>query len=192
MKKFFIVITLLSFFFQVPTSSNEPFYFIKEGQLIRRAYLDVWGVPPSLHELNWYLTYNQNSYETAVNDLLKKDSSSPRVKDLAKNFLLSIEYKTRPLKPLTMEEMSFIVRYQGGDLSSSLLEADKRLVRNSILNKENGIDPIDYLAELLMARSTSASEETFLTKIIKKYPSDEEGYLAALQVMKTFKDFTHK
>jgi len=191
MKKVF-VIAVLFFLLQIPISCNEPPSLLKEGQLIRRAYLDVWGVPPTIEELNWYLTYNRNSYETAVLDLISKEYSSARIKELAKNFLLSNEYKTQLQKSLTMEEMSVIIRYQGGDLTSTLKDADKRLVANSILNKENGYDPVDYLAGLLMARSTSAGEETFLSKIIKKYPSEEEGYFAALQVMKTFKDFTHK
>jgi len=192
MKKVFVIIAVLFFLSQIPISCNEPTPSLKEGQLIRRAYLDVWGVPPTIQELNWYITYNRNSYETAILDLISKEYSSARIKELAKNFLLSNEYKTQLQKSLTPEEMAVIIRYQGGDLTSSLLDADKRLVTNSILNKENGCDPIDYLAELLMARSTSAVEETFLSKIIKKYPSDEEGYFAALQVMKTFKDFTHK
>lgn len=165
-------------------SASEP--SIKEGQLIRRVYLDFLGIPPTPKELNWYLIYNKpDPFKRVVNDIVHGN-------ECLKNFLLSSEYKNRvqmPLSPLTLD---LIVKYQSGMIKNSLGEADKRLVVISLKEAEDDLNPLDFMSECLMGRATTAQEETELQKIIKKYPTEEEGYLEALKKIKTFPDFLNK
>lgn len=159
---------------------------LKEGQLIRRVYLDLLGIPPTPKELNWYLTYNKpDPLKRAVNDIVQNNES-------LKEFLLSEDYKKKPLIPLSSLTLDLIVKYQSGMLKNSLEEADRKLVDISLKVVEDDLNPLDFMAECLIGRVTTAQEETELLKIIKKYPSEEEGYLEALKIIKTFPDFLNK
>jgi hypothetical protein len=184
LKGFLVFLFLLV---SIPVSAKD----LKEGQLIRRVYLDVYGFPPTSSELDWYLTYNKNGYELAVDFVLIKNLT-PNIQNLLKKFLLSSSYKSEPQTAISSVVCENIIKYQSGNLHISLIEAEKRFVKLSISNSENDINPLDYMAESLMGRVTTAEEETELVKIIKRYPSEEEGYLAALQQIKTYKDFLCK
>lgn len=167
---------------------------VKESQLIRRVYLDVLNVPPSIKELEWYEVYNTNGYVLAVEYVLNNKSNVliPSFKKILKEFLLSQEYKLKEFTPLSLEQRDIIIKYQSG-IWTSEEEANKKLVLDAIISNEPGVmDPIDYLAECLMGRDTSAEEATLLNKILKRYPSEEEGYLMVLEELKTFKDFYTK
>lgn len=165
---------------------SAPVSLINEGQLIRRVYLDFLGIPPTPKELNWYLSYNKpEPLKRVVNDLVQDNGA-------LKDFLLSPDYKNQDKTPLPPATLDLIVKYQSGMINNPIEEADKKLVVISLLAAEDDINPLDYMAECLMGRVTTAGEETELQKIIKKYPSEEEGYLEALKKIKTFPDFLNK
>jgi len=167
---------------------------IKETQLIRRAYLDVLNVPPSVKELEWYQVYNTNGYEVAVDTILSRPPNFliPSLKNTIRDFLLSLKYRTKEPVLLTLEQRDFIVKYQSGG-RTNIEDADKQLILNAIASNEPGVmEPMDYLAECLLGRDTTAVEATHLNKILKRYPSEEEGYLEVLKEIKTFKDFYTK
>jgi hypothetical protein len=167
---------------------------LKTIRLIRRVYLDVLGCPPTIQELEWLQVYVSNGYETAVKEVLSRPSNIfiPSVRKLLKEFLLSNQYKSKESVLLSSEERDFIIKYQSG-IYDSIEDADKQLVANAIASNEPGqIDPIDYMSECLMSRDTTAEEATRLTKTLKSYPSEEEGYLEVLKELKTFTDFYTK
>ena len=176
MKRLLLPLILVFLFVQTLPNGEAFEQNLKEGQIIRRAFLDVKGVPPTPTELAWYLTYNREGYEKAISYLLS-ENINPKLKELLKTFLLSPEYKNKNQSVLTKEEQIFIIQYQIGNLFASPEEADKKLISISISSKENGYEPLDYMAELLMARSTSASEETLLGKIIKNTHQKKMGIM---------------
>jgi hypothetical protein len=183
-----LVNTLFALVLVCFVSASEPISKeLKEGQLIRRVYLDLLGVPPSSKELDWYLSYNTNPYNEAV-----KTIAPININPSYKDFILSDDYKKQIQTPLPPSTLELIIKYQAGMLRAPLIEADKRLVDISLKAAENDLNPLDFMAENLMGRITTAQEETELQKIIKKYPTEEEGYLEALKKMKTFSDFLNK
>lgn len=165
----------------------------KDSRLIRKMFLDVLGVPPTPPELDWYLVYNSNSYIKAVETVTDKYASP--LKNLLYTVLISSSYKESGRVLLSNDEKEMIIKYQSGMKNFSLTEAENRLVELSIINRDNGevvTEPLDFLATNLMARNTTLEEENFLSKIVKKYPSEKEGYLKALKIMETYEDFLYK
>ena len=148
-------------------------------------------------ELEWFLVYNKNSYQTAVEEVLNRPQTPlnhlvPAIKKLIKGVLLSDQYKLKERQFLSPSERNFILYYQS-NVYGDIDKADKQLVLNAMAMGESGImDPVDYIAENLMARDTTAEEATTLNQIKNRYPSEEEGYLAILKEIKTYKDFITK
>jgi len=187
----FLKIFLTFLFFTFCATGNSPTEPLKEGQLIRRVYLDLLGIPPTSSELNWYLTYNRNGYEVAVKTIRSKYLPLFLSDEDVERFL-SNSYKQSPQVLMPQNILDGIIRYQSGSFKNSPEEADKKFVTISLKAIEDDINPLDFMAENLMGRITTAQEENELQKIIKKYPSEYEGYLEALKKIKTYKDFTHK
>lgn len=159
---------------------------IKESRMIRRLFLDIKQVPPTPEELNWYLCYNHEPYQAAVDWIVAQTGAS-------KEHLMSNEYKQTFPNKLDQSVLDLIIRYQSGNIKLSVEEADKLLVKISIAGGEdNTTDVIDYMASCLMARSTNVKETNELIKIYKQYPKEEDGYLAVLQQMKTYSDYKFK
>lgn len=185
----FLKIFLTGLFLLLCASATEIYTTnsLKEGQLIRRLYLDLLDVPPTSAELEWYLTYNKEGYKAAVDKIV-----TPNFPPSVKQSVLSNEYRLAPQRPIPQKTLEKIIRYQSGSPWVSLEEANKRFVVISLKAAENDINPLDYMAENLMGRITNAQEETELAKIIKKYPSEQEGYRAALEEIKTYPDFLNK
>lgn len=157
----------------------------EEARLIRKAFLDIKRVPPTPDELNWYLCYNSKPYETAINWLVSNTKNLN-----LKEYLLSEEYKISSPYKLDDEMQNLIIKYQCGNLNLSNKEADKALIKLSILCGEGStIDTIDYMASCLMARPTTTKEINVLLKLFKEQNTEEAGYLAVLNVLKTYKDF---
>jgi hypothetical protein len=184
------VFVLLYFVFCVSVAEST-IKELKEGQLIRRVYLDLLGVPPSSKELNWYLMYNSDPYQIAVNTIVPTNIT-PTLRSFIFSTVLSEAYKKQIQTPLEPRILELIVKYQCGMLEASTEEANKKLVEISLKAIEDDLNPLDYMAENLLGRITTAQEETELLKIIKKYPSEQEGYLEALKKMKSFPDFLNK
>lgn len=155
----------------------------EEARLIRRAFLDIKRVPPTPEELTWYLCYNSNPYQTAIDWLLSSDST-------LKPYFLSTKYKLSKPTKLDSNMLELIIKYQAGNLNTTIEQADKMLVKISIACGEDNItDTIDYLSFCLIARVTNTSEINLLQKLFRTYTKEEDGYLAVLQELKQHKEF---
>ena len=155
----------------------------EEARLIRRAFLDIKRVPPTPEELTWYLCYNFNPYQTAIDWLLSSDSTM-------KPYFLSTKYKLSKPTKLDSNILELIIKYQAGNLNTTNEQADKMLVKISIACGEDNItDTIDYLSFCLIARVTNTSEINLLQKLFRTYTKEEDGYLAVLQELKQHKEF---
>jgi hypothetical protein len=168
---------------------------LREAQLIRRVYLDVLGIPPSPKELDWYLSYNNNSYETAVKWVVKQPGAYYNSLEDTEmiNHLCSPEYRNKPQIKIIPFQLELIVKYQCGNMSLSIDDADIKLTASAIgVGEGNVLDTIDYISECLTGRLTYTEEANSLLQVYKKYPSESEGYLAVLKEIKTFKDFLYK
>jgi hypothetical protein len=156
----------------------------RESHLIRRAYLDILGVPPSLKEMEWYTVYNPEPYASAVGWL-----TNSQEKGGYKDILLSDEYKSKPPSKLSAVELETLIKYQSGNLKLSIEEACLKIVSDArTVGEDSPTDVIDYIAECLMNRSTTLEEINFLLNVYKKYPSEDEGYLKVLEEILKFKD----
>ena len=49
-----------------------PEHYKDDSYIIRRAYLDVLGIVPTIDEIEWYCVYNTSGYFMAVDWLLKQ------------------------------------------------------------------------------------------------------------------------
>lgn len=185
LKKWGIVSIL---FLLIGTSSIGTNNSLKESRLIRRLYLDLLFYPPTPEELDWFLVYNtSNSYEVAVNWIL----SLPGIigedidKDQYKIYLFSANYKNKlPIK-LTPKEVDFLIKYQSGKKQCSIEIASQYFIKYAIQWKgSNPLDVIDYMALCLMAEETTVEEANKLLGIFRKYPVENEGYLAVLEELK--------
>jgi hypothetical protein len=160
----------------------------EEARLIRKLFLDIKRVPPTPNELDWYLTYNPKPYNTAVDWIIGNTNTQ-----LTKEFLLSENYKKAPLEYLSQPMLDYIIKYQSGSINTTIDQANKQLVKVSIAGGEDNVtDTIDYMSVCLTARSTDVKEINELTKIFKSRSSEEEGYLAVLDEIKTYKDYKTK
>ena len=115
---------------------------LKEPQLIRRVFLDILGVPPTVEELEWFLVYNKNSYQTAVEEVLNRPQTPlnhlvPAIKKLIKGVLLSDQYKLKERQFLSPSERNFILYYQS-NVYGDIDKADKQLVLNAMAMGESG------------------------------------------------------
>jgi hypothetical protein len=157
----------------------------EEARLIRKAFLDIRHVPPSPGELDWYLIYNTNSYQAAIQWLVSQTNTF-----YLKDYLLSKEYKQSAPVKLTQETLDSIIKYQCGNLNVTSEQADILLVKLAVVCGEDNItDTIDYIAVCLIARPTNVQEINMLMKIYKDQSTEVDGYLAVLKNLKTHKDF---
>ena len=82
---------------------------LTETKLIRRAYIDMLGVLPTVAEVEWFTVYNNNGYQMVVEFLLSKTS-----KEEMRDFLLSNEYAQNNERILNIEEVMCIFLYLSG------------------------------------------------------------------------------
>lgn len=157
-----------------------------ESFLIRRAYIDVIGVVPTAEEIDWYCVYNKNSYEMAVDWLLKHPNYSwgDVNKEEAKRILLSDEYKSFRKMPLSKDKLNKIILYLVGSsekaTEKSIKEASLKLIEEAKMSSNNDLDAIDFLAYKLMSRVTNMEEANYLNKFLKeklKTKSEKEAWL---------------
>lgn len=148
--------------------------FADDSLLIRRAYLDVLGVVPTITEIEWYCVYSNNGYELAVDWLLSNDNYKLDIpKDQAKKYLLSEEYRNLKKRKLTEEELNKILIYISGyknipTTSENVKLASIRLVTDALNPEIQNYTPMDYLANNLMSRSLTVKEENDLNKILRE------------------------
>lgn len=170
---------LLCFLASQPALLAEANPVHREIRMIRRAYLDVTGLLPTPEEIDWYVVYNKNGYEMAVDYLTKK--AAP---ELSKETLLSKEYTEAEdtLLDRTVLEKSiiYLTGFWKGTLSDELYEtALQKFIKDALLvGDDNVSNAIDYMVNLLTCRPSSATEENELLKIFNKV-SLKENELSA-------------
>ena len=164
------------------------------SSLIRRAYIDVLGVPPTVVEMDWLLVYNKGkSYEIAVDYVINNPKCKWNIpKHLAKMLLLSKNYKEQPKIPMLPEQIYKNVFYLTGlDINLPCTEENIKSAFYKLINIATEIcdgetETIDYLATCIMGRGTKLDEINHLTKIIKNSTKSETDtwYDVSQEIMK--------
>lgn len=186
MRKLIFLVLFLSFF-SIRGISKED-----DSRLIRRLYLDNIGLVPTIEEMEWYIVYNDNSYELAVNYISNHPQNRLKALTVEEKIKLfnSKEYKQSKRLKLSKEELSKNIFYVSGcDKTYGLEYAKKRIISNSIKN-DTSIDIIDYMANLFMCRSTKLTEANYLLQIYRKSESlhfaEEDRWFMVLEEILKF------
>lgn len=180
----------------LPNSQKDDSY------MIRRAYLDVLGVVPTIEETEWYCVYNTNGYFLAVDwlsnhpDYLAKNYSNP--KDLSE-LLLSSAYKNAVKIALSDKKRKEIVFYISGHKYSvddnKYREAKLAMIAAAKMCASGDLDVLDYMASQLMSRTTNVAEANDLLKKLKhnlSMYSEEDAWLATVDYLLEFEDVRSK
>lgn len=168
--------------------------------LIRRVYLDVIGVVPTIEEIDWYLVYNTNGYVMAVDFVLQNKNCKWNIpKNLAKMLLLSNDYKIQKKRPLLREEIARNLFYVVGmNMNNPATEenikiASLKLIDQAIASSNTETDIIDYMSNCLMSRSTNLVESNIIEKLIKdSVKSEKDTWLDVLNVILNLEDVKTK
>jgi hypothetical protein len=142
----------------------------KEIRKIRRAYLDVIELLPTQEEIDWYVVYNKNGYEMAVDFLVSKAPDEM----WNKSKLTANEYVEAPVRVVERQVLEKNIVYLAGlwrgEMSEALLaEATDQFIKKALLaTDENPSNAIDYMVNLLTCRPSSAEEENELMQIFNK------------------------
>lgn len=188
------------FFLVVALFTLVPNAFSDDSLIIRRAYLDTIGVVPTVHEIEWYCIYNKNSYETAIDWLINQHPNYKWniPKDQAKLFLMSDTYKEQPKRQLSQEDVNKILLYVSGYKDSPVTEenikkASIQLIKNALNPDLQNYDPLDYIANCLMSRSTNITEANLISQILKQSNKSElDTWLCVLNELLKFEDVATK
>lgn len=173
-------IALLGLTGSAGAGSEDPVH--REIRLIRRAYLDVTGMLPTPEEIDWYVVYNRDGYQMAV-DYLVKEKKGPE-NGWTPELLLSEAYRNAEATALDLRVLERNVVYlaglwKGGEFSEQLLAAgSEKFIRDALLMADdNAGNAIDYMVNALTCRPATAEEETDLLEIYNKISlkSDEAG-----------------
>lgn len=173
-----------------------------ESYSIRRAYIDVLGVFPTVEEIDWYCVYNKLGYQLAVEWLIR----SPRrlgqpvvsAQEL-KSKLLSAEYTNNAKQPLTLESLHKAIFYFIGENYSTdpenLREAKIKFINYAKLEANGELDVVDRMTSQLMSRTTNLKEANqilaYLRPRLEALPEDE-AWLQTLDELLTFEDICNK
>jgi len=193
-KTFFLVLALM-----VLTVSGM-FGNGNSASLIRRAYIDTLGVPPTVTEMDWLLVYNKNkSYEVAVNYLIANPKFKWNMpKNLAKLLLLSNDYRSLPKVPMLPEQviknLFYLVAMDNVPyIEENIKTACYKLINIAMVCSDGETETIDYLAVSMMGRATNLNENNHLSKIIRNSnKSEKETWYDVLQEIMTFPDTINK
>jgi hypothetical protein len=159
--------------------------FRKEVRLIRRAYLDTTGLLPTETELDWFLVYERRGYPHAVEFLTKE---GPRG-GFTREMLLSEDYRNQPERLVPREDLERNVLYltgklRAGETEGSFDEAAAKFVEDAMLAGEGRVgETINYMAQALLCRPSTAEEETQLTRIHNQVSLKSEEQVAFKTVL---------
>jgi hypothetical protein len=176
MKRDLCIFAILAF---VCLSDIFPGQHEDESYIIRRIYLDVLGVVPLPHEIDWYCVYNDNGYNMAVEWVLARprDRWTPgwdhmSVEDIRKT-LTSQSYKNFKKMPLSREQLNRQLCYIAGEEYSGdysrVIQARSKLIKYALEATDSDVDAIDHLAYQLMSRVTTMTEANYLKGKLKDY-----------------------
>lgn len=160
----------------------------------RRAYLIELGMPPSVAEIEWLLTYEKAPYATGIEHILNKkyglEESS--VKKTKQAFYISSAQECAQGTPLTQSQQHYVLRYQAGNLDATIEEAKNTLISCAISMAEIKEEPIDYLALCLWGKFTNTTEFNHLNKIYNATTGgDFDKLYAVLTVMLLSNNFLY-
>jgi hypothetical protein len=187
----FIALVLLWSFLTLNSLAKED-----ESRLIRRAYIDMLGIVPTIEEIDWYCVYNDNSYVLAVEYILEHSFYKWFTsKSQLKVWLLSDDYKNSEKKPLTTQQINKIIVYVAGDKHEPTLENVNQSIKTIInhANKYGSSDSerIDYICSILMARESNKDEANFLLSILReqrKITTEEKSWLFVFEQILLLED----
>lgn len=162
---------------------------LTETKLIRRAYIDMLGVLPTVTEVEWFTVYNNDGYKMAVEFLLSKTS-----KEEMRILLSSEEYEQNNDRILNIEEVMCIFLYLSGkkvgDISFS--QAKQNLANNAVLCSSSDSEIIEYLCNALLCRDSNLQEANLIERYIRSSSNDKELWVGVIDLIITFNAFTHK
>lgn len=165
---------------------------VEDIKLIRRAYLDVVGVLPTVEEVEWYTVYTNGGYNMAVEFLLKDKPSG--IKGSLSKWLTSESYKKDNSRQLSLEDtMSvflFLAGKKKGDVSFS--ESKQLLADRAVLCSSSNSETIDYICNALLCRDSNLEEANIIEKYIRNCPSEEGMWLGVVELVITFNAFLYK
>ncbi len=144
----------------------------REIRKIRRAYLDVLGLLPTPEEVDWYVVYNKDGYNLAVEFLVKKAPAA----EWTKVRLTSPEYLEASARVIDRGTLEKNIVYLAGlwpgeaEFTESLIaEGTDKFIKNALLaSDENASNAIDYMINLMTCRPSTADEENELFQIFNK------------------------
>jgi hypothetical protein len=166
--------------------------------LIKRAYLDVIQKIPTPEEIEWYLVYNKNGYELAVDWLITNKSYKWNIpKEYAKILLLSNDYQHLPKIPLDRNQIRKNLLYVVGMDEEPTIEnveiAKLSLIKMAIESGGSESEIMDYMANSLMCRNTNLEENNILGKIIRESSKNEnDTWIDVLNTILEFEDVKTK
>lgn len=193
MKKFICFFLACSLFLTNKINANEDGSFI-----IKRAFLDTIEKIPTQAEIEWYLVYNKNGYELAVDWLITNKNYKWNIpKEYAKILLLSKEYHHLPKMLLNQLQIRKNLLYVVGMNEIPTIEnveiAKLSLVKMAIECGGTETEVMDYMANSLMCRATNLEENNILSKIIKESSkSENDTWLDVLNTILEFEDVRTK
>ena len=167
--------------------------------LIRRAYIDMLGVPPTITEIEWYVVYNpNNSYELAVEHVINRTTKLDPI--LCKTLLNSSLYIELLPRALTLVESKILLVYNAGLDIKNLSDEQVKLAKHKLVEfaqqeTSNVGDGIDYLCNVLMSRSTNVNEANDLLKQYSQVESikgEQQAWFAVLESILLLPDVVTK
>ena len=130
--------------------------------------------------MDWYLVYNKNGYNLAVDYVLNhKNCVSSIPKEEAKIILTSEEYKKQPRVKIKEEQLFINLLYVTGSslktpyTPENLDKCYIKLINNAIKCCDGDMEIIDYMANSLMCRSANLAESNNLLKIVRESKKSE-------------------
>ena len=193
MRKFICFFLACSFLIINKINANED-----ESFLIKRAYLDTIEKIPTQSEIEWYLVYNKNGYELAVDWLIMNKNYKWNIpKEYAKILLLSKDYLHLPKMKLNQLQIRKNLLYVVGMNQEPTVEnvevAKLSLVKMAIESGGSETEIMDYMANSLMCRSTNLEENNALSKIIRESSKNEnDTWSEVLNAILEFEDVKTK
>jgi hypothetical protein len=170
-----------------------------ESYQIRRAYIDVLGVFPTIEEIDWYCVYNTKGYELAVDWLTKHPKYLQLADPYSRSKLLSDDYKYAPQQPLSLQKLHEAIFYFAGKQyvadKKALYDAKLKFIAYARQCAVNDLDAIDYMSSQLMSRSTKLEEANKMLGHLKEYSqtmSEEKAWVAMLDELLKLPDIRSK
>lgn len=137
---------------------------LRDVRLIRRAYIDVSGYFPTPEEIDWFVVYNNNGYEMAVDHLISKYAPQ-----CTKQQLMSDEYIHQHPRDISVVILRRSLLYSVGlnPNKDTLQQGKDRLLNISLACADNESDVIDYMCNIMMSRTANVEESNKLLQLFR-------------------------